>query len=268
MYANHQAKQPLEPANRLGGLAMPNKAASQDQELAQGRTLAKSRSSGEGRAEKLRDGGEMDDNRVPYLNIHGTEGRVIFPLIDADYWTIGRDHTNDIVLSEKWVSRNHATLQLVGALPDHRRSRPREGWQRPPIAEGVFYLVDLSSRNGSCVNGQRATSPVPLQNGDRIAIGQTEIEFYTPYKLARTASPLNLPTAPVARTNLTPSEERVFWEVVQGFTNKEIGKRLQISPRTVQTHLSSIMTKLNLENRAQIVRFAFERERPGMPEVM
>jgi DNA-binding NarL/FixJ family response regulator len=47
--------------------------------------------------------------------------------------------------------------------------------------------------------------------------------------------------------------------VVQGLTNKEIGKRLQISPRTVQTHLSSIMTKLNLENRSQIVRFAFER---------
>jgi len=57
---------------------------------------------------------------------------------------------------------------------------------------------------------------------------------------------------------LTPAEERVFWEVVQGFTNKQIGEHLFLSPRTVQTHLSNMLTKLNLENRSQIVRFAFE----------
>lgn len=57
---------------------------------------------------------------------------------------------------------------------------------------------------------------------------------------------------------LSPAEEKVFWEVVQGFTNKEIADNLYISPRTVQTHLSRIMTKLGLSNRSQIVRFAFE----------
>ncbi|MGB5975500.1 MAG: response regulator transcription factor, partial [Nodosilinea sp.] len=65
------------------------------------------------------------------------------------------------------------------------------------------------------------------------------------------ASPAPLP--------LTPAEERVFWEVAQGFTNKQIGKRLFLSPRTVQTHLSNMLTKLGLENRSQIVRYAFER---------
>ncbi len=58
---------------------------------------------------------------------------------------------------------------------------------------------------------------------------------------------------------LTPAEERVFWEVIQGFTNKQISDRLFISPRTVQTHLSSILNKLDLENRTQLVRFAFEK---------
>ena len=57
---------------------------------------------------------------------------------------------------------------------------------------------------------------------------------------------------------LTPAEERVFWEVIQGLTNKQIGKRLFISHRTVQTHLSNILSKLNLANRAQLTRFAFE----------
>lgn len=58
---------------------------------------------------------------------------------------------------------------------------------------------------------------------------------------------------------LTPAEEKVFWEVIQGFTNKQIGDHLFVSPRTVQTHLSNILSKLQLENRSQLVRFAFEQ---------
>lgn len=58
---------------------------------------------------------------------------------------------------------------------------------------------------------------------------------------------------------LTPAEERVFWETIQGYTNKQISDRLFISPRTVQTHLSSILNKLNLSNRTQLVRFAYEQ---------
>jgi DNA-binding NarL/FixJ family response regulator len=64
------------------------------------------------------------------------------------------------------------------------------------------------------------------------------------------ANPVPLP--------LTPSEEKVFWEVVQGFTNKQIAEHLFISPRTVQTHLSNMLAKLHLTNRSQVVRFAFE----------
>lgn len=70
------------------------------------------------------------------------------------------------------------------------------------------------------------------------------------------------PAAPVAANPtplpLTPAEEKVFWEVIQGYTNKQIGDRLFVSPRTVQTHLSNILSKLELENRSQLIRFAFE----------
>ncbi|MCU0525152.1 MAG: response regulator transcription factor [Elainella sp. Prado103] len=58
---------------------------------------------------------------------------------------------------------------------------------------------------------------------------------------------------------LTPAEEKVFLEVIQGLTNKQIGDRLFVSPRTVQTHLSNILSKLQLESRSQLIRYAFER---------
>lgn len=67
--------------------------------------------------------------------------------------------------------------------------------------------------------------------------------------------------APVAPQPLplTPAEEKVFLEVIQGLTNKQIGDRLFVSPRTVQTHLSNILSKLQLESRSQLIRYAFER---------
>lgn len=70
------------------------------------------------------------------------------------------------------------------------------------------------------------------------------------------------PVAPPPKTNplpFTPAEEKVFWEVIQGYTNKQIGDRLFVSPRTVQTHLSNILGKLRLESRSQLIRYAFER---------
>ncbi len=72
-----------------------------------------------------------------------------------------------------------------------------------------------------------------------------------PAQPAVAAAPIPLP--------LTPAEEKVFWEVIQGYTNKQIGDRLFVSPRTVQTHLSNILSKLELENRSQLIRYAFER---------
>ncbi|KOR34096.1 MULTISPECIES: response regulator transcription factor [Planktothricoides] len=68
------------------------------------------------------------------------------------------------------------------------------------------------------------------------------------------------------RLPLTPAEARVFWEVIQGCTNKEIAERLFISPRTVQTHLRHILSKLDLENRGQLIRFAFEHGYESAPD--
>lgn len=83
-------------------------------------------------------------------------------------------------------------------------------------------------------------------------------------KAVPSISPPELPENTITRTEpaplpLTPAEERVFWEVIQGLTNKQISDHLFISPRTVQTHLSNILSKLKLENRAQLIRFAYQQ---------
>jgi DNA-binding NarL/FixJ family response regulator len=96
-----------------------------------------------------------------------------------------------------------------------------------------------------------------LVHGNNVSNSLTKMGFAD--NSMRTDSTASKSTKQPAPLPLTPAEERVFWEVIQGYTNKQISDRLFISPRTVQTHLSNILNKLNLENRTQLVRFAYEQ---------
>jgi DNA-binding CsgD family transcriptional regulator len=53
---------------------------------------------------------------------------------------------------------------------------------------------------------------------------------------------------------LTPREREVALEVAAGRTNAQIAHRLQLSERTVEKHVSSVLAKLDLRTRAEIVR--------------
>jgi predicted ATPase/class 3 adenylate cyclase/DNA-binding CsgD family transcriptional regulator len=55
---------------------------------------------------------------------------------------------------------------------------------------------------------------------------------------------------------LTPTERDVVGLVSEGLTNNDIATRLFISPRTVQTHLTHVYTKLGLTSRVQLVQEA------------
>jgi len=64
---------------------------------------------------------------------------------------------------------------------------------------------------------------------------------------------------PEGSTALEPLSERerdVLQLLSLGYTNQEIGKKLFISVRTVDTHRAHIMRKLELETRAELVMFA------------
>jgi DNA-binding CsgD family transcriptional regulator len=56
--------------------------------------------------------------------------------------------------------------------------------------------------------------------------------------------------------SLTATETRIAELVREGMTNREIGTRLFVSPRTVQTHVSHILQKTGLRSRVEIARFA------------
>lgn len=56
------------------------------------------------------------------------------------------------------------------------------------------------------------------------------------------------------KDRLTPRELEVLQEITAGASNKEAGKRLGISPRTIEVHRARIMEKLQARNAADLVR--------------
>jgi DNA-binding NarL/FixJ family response regulator len=63
---------------------------------------------------------------------------------------------------------------------------------------------------------------------------------------------------PVKLTELTEREIEVLGEVARGLSNAEIGARLHISAATAKTHVSRLLMKLNVHDRAQLVVAAYE----------
>lgn len=68
-----------------------------------------------------------------------------------------------------------------------------------------------------------------------------------PYKTREISGSLN---------SLSPREREVFNFLVQGFTNPQIAAQLDIGVKSAETYRSRLMDKLNLQNRADVMRFA------------
>jgi non-specific serine/threonine protein kinase len=74
-----------------------------------------------------------------------------------------------------------------------------------------------------------------------------------------------LPTAPTSKLHgefggLTEREREIAALIVQGKRNAEIAEQLVLSKRTVEKHITNILSKLELTSRAQIVRWGMEHD--------
>jgi hypothetical protein len=96
-----------------------------------------------------------DSARRAYLLVSTRGSRPVQFDLGGPLIGIGRASDNDVIVDDPMVSRHHCQLRLQ---------------------HGAYSLTDLGSRNGSFVNGQPVTQ-IALGPGDRITIGDTEIEF-------------------------------------------------------------------------------------------
>jgi len=140
---------------------------------------------------------------------------------------LGRGDDADLVLEDEGVSRKHAKLLRSTG--------------------GFLNVVDLGSTNGVFVNGERVELAV-VQLGDVLELG--------PDVRLRVVDARATIADPPARTpvlELTDRQLDIARLVAAGLTNTSIAERLQISPRTVTSHLDHIYTRLGIGSRAALV---------------
>ncbi|HVT78027.1 MAG TPA: response regulator transcription factor [Acidimicrobiales bacterium] len=73
--------------------------------------------------------------------------------------------------------------------------------------------------------------------------------------------PASVAEAPVDAEleQLTPREREVLQLIARGYAYKEVGRRLNVSVKTVETHVSSVLRKLQLSSRHELARWATDR---------
>jgi two-component system response regulator FixJ len=77
----------------------------------------------------------------------------------------------------------------------------------------------------------------------------------------------NLPHAFPGHEQLTTRERDVLGQIAAGSSNKQAGRELGISPRTIEVHRARIMEKLGAKNAADLVRIALARSRSSSEAV-
>lgn len=85
------------------------------------------------------------------------------------------------------------------------------------------------------------------------AAGQVQL---SPAAAARLMREVRTPGESEPREALTDREAEVLRALAQGLANKEIGRLLEISEKTVKTHVSSVLAKLGVQSRTQAALYA------------
>ncbi len=156
------------------------------------------------------------------------------------------------------------TRQLLAAMPDIKVLMLSASGERQDVLDAVTagasgYLLksaevrELTDAVRATAAGQAVFTPglAGLVLGEYRRLAQSA---GTAAGTAGTAG-----TRPLAAPELTEREVGILRLVATGLTYPQIATRLTLSPRTVQNHVQNTLSKLQLHNKAQLVRYALEK---------
>ncbi|XUL91701.1 response regulator [Streptomyces galilaeus] len=97
-----------------------------------------------------------------------------------------------------------------------------------------------------------------------VASGQSMLDPATTARLMRSlrAEPAQVPEIAPELASLSPREREILALIGDGLTNREIGKKLYLSEKTVKNHISRLLAKLGVQRRVQAAVLASHLEQP------
>ncbi len=128
-------------------------------------------------------------------------------------------------------------------------------------AEDVIAVIRAGAR------GYITKAIAPAELGDAVrrvhegdAVFSPRLAGFVLDAFAGAATPAPGSSGDAELDQLTPREREVLRLLARGYLYKEIAHRLEISPKTVEAHVSAVLRKLQLSNRHELSRWAAEHE--------
>lgn len=175
-------------------------------------------------------------------------------------------------------SGREALVRLAGTMPDlivsdirmpgmdgYTLARHVRSSARTALVPIVFLTAkdETADRIEGFRNGVDSYLTKPFEPDELIAVIKNILARVerTHAEIARLVGDSNERREPavIHDEDLTEAEERIAGAVARGLSNKEIAAELEISVRTVENHISHILSKKNFSNRVEIARHWIER---------
>jgi DNA-binding NarL/FixJ family response regulator len=170
---------------------------------------------------------------------------------------LARELRPDVVLMDIRMPRMDGLAATRQILADKRLAAVRVVILTTFDLDDYVYGALRAGASGFLV---KDTEPADLIQGVRVvARGDALLAPAITRRLIAEFAGRVTPPEPSPRLNaLTDREREVMTLVAAGLSNDEIAERLVLSPATAKTHVSRIMTKLDVRDRAQLVVLAYE----------
>ena len=122
------------------------------------------------------------------------------------------------------------------------------------------YIVE-AVQNGASGYLLKDSSPEGILDGIKVALsGKVVMDTVISEALLTNTTVEKPATFDAEKWGLTPREVELIQQVAQGLSNKEIAQTLFLSEGTVKNNISTILSKLELRDRTQLVIFAYENK--------
>ena len=162
----------------------------------------------------------------------------------------------DVVVCDVHLPSGTATDVIVGCV-DRGITTVFLALSVSDAAEDVIAVIRAGARGYIT----KATDGAELVNAvNRVATGDA---VFSPrlagFVLDAFSTELETPTADPELDRLTNREQEVMRLLARGYAYKEIARRLTISIKTVESHASAVLRKLQLSNRNELTRWAADR---------
>ncbi|WP_055618902.1 response regulator transcription factor [Streptomyces sp. JHA19] len=217
---------------------------------------------------------EQNPIRVFLLDDHEVVRRGLTDLLDAepDISVVGDADTVEHALVRGPALRPHVAVLDV-RLPDGdgitvcrelRSQMPELACLMLTSFDDEEALLDaiMAGASGYVLKQIRGSDLVSAVR--TVASGQSMLDPATTARLMSSlrADPVETPSVPPELEGLSPRERDVLALIGDGLTNREIGKKLYLSEKTVKNHISRLLAKLGVQRRVQAAVLASHLEHP------